>query len=45
MSTERLKLALDKRVRPLLLSFILTTSPIALEPMLGVVDKLDFRGF
>ncbi len=45
VSAKRLKLALYKRVRSLLLSFILTTSPIALEPILRVVDKLDFQGF
>ncbi len=45
VSAKRLKLVLYKRVRSLLLSFILTTSLIALEPMLGVVDKLDFQGF
>ncbi len=45
VSAKRLKLALYKRVRSLLLSFILTTSPIALEPIFGVVDKPDFRGF
>ncbi len=42
VSVKRLKLALYKRVRSLLLSFILTTSPIALEPILRVVNKLDF---
>ncbi len=42
VSTKRLKLALYKRVRSLLLFFILTTSPIALEPILRVVNKLDF---
>ncbi len=45
VSVKRLKLALYKRVRSLLLSFILTTSPITLEPMLRVVNKLDFQGF
>ncbi len=42
VSIKRLKLALYKRVKSLLLSFILTTSPIALEPILRVVNKLDF---
>ncbi len=42
VSIKRLKLALYKRVRSLLLSFILTTSSIALEPILRVVNKLDF---
>ncbi len=45
VSVKRLKLALYKRVKSLLLSFILTTSPIALEPIFRVVDKLDFQGF
>ncbi len=42
VSVKRLKLTLYKRVRSLLLSFILTTSLIALESILRVVNKLDF---
>ncbi len=42
ISIKRLKLVLYKRVRSLLLSFILTISPIALESILRVVNKLDF---
>ncbi len=42
ISIKRLKLTLYKRVRSLLLSFILITSLIALEPILRVVNKLDF---
>src|SRR6266536_2469903 len=45
VSVKRLKLVLYKRVRSLLLSFILTTSLIALEPIFRVVDKPDFQGF
>ncbi len=42
VSVKRLKLALYKRVKSFLLSFILITSPIALEPILRVINKLDF---
>ncbi len=45
VSVKRLKLAFYKRVKSLLLSFILITSLIALEPILRVVNKLDFQGF
>ncbi len=42
ISVKRLKLILYKRVRSLLLSFILITSLITLEPILRVINKLDF---
>ncbi len=42
ISVKRLKLTLYKRVRSFLLSFILITSLIALEPIFKVVNKLDF---
>ncbi len=42
VSVKRLKLTLYKRVRSFLLFFILTISSIVLEPILRVVNKLDF---
>ncbi len=42
ISIKRLKLTLYKRVKFFLLFFILITSLITLEPILKVINKLDF---
>ncbi len=42
VSIKKLKLVLYKRIKSLLLFFILITSLIALEPILRVINKLDF---